>query len=272
MKIYCVRFLALTLVLISLVYILYSICDARKGSFFCNIVAPKRVTYILAFGDSLTRGYVSPSTGRRDHPYSKILSKTLKYLHSKDDIFIVDNYGKAGEQALGTAQERLTAALRRRFYKWVIILTGTNDLAAYTKYEDSRKRFHNDTVFITSLFSKIKTLSDMAMHTGARVLLGTIFSRQCEEQLKNKRCDKLANNRKILNTKIRYYVLDTKDLLILVDFDREFPYKEMTQQQKQLYWQDDVHFTEAGYERMAKLIYTTMFPYLPERHYIRPEP
>ena len=71
-------------------------------------------------------------------------------------------------------------------------------------------------------------------------------------------------NREALNTKIRNFVMDTKELLILADFDKELQYKTMSEKKRKQYWQDDVHFTESGYEAMAKLVYKKMLPYLPE--------
>ncbi len=188
--------------------------------------------------------------------------KTLNRLHSKDVVFIVENHGLNGDRAIGTAQARLKTALRQKQYEWVIILMGANDLNAYFKYDDFKKLYPENSVFLDQLFENIKKLCNMALRTHAMVILGTIAARQCEEHMPI--CESLSANRKVLNEKIRKFVMDTKELLILADFDKEFNYGSLSEEKRTKYWQDDVHFTETGYEAMAKLIYNKMLPYLPE--------
>ena len=256
---YCHYFLATDVVLICVVvYIWYSLCN---GS-FCTKIPRKPRTNILAFGDSITRGFVKRMPVEVYYPYSQSLMKTLNRLHSKDVFFIVENQGLNGDRAIGTAQARLNVALRKRQYEWVIILMGTNDLSAYFWYDHVKKLYPNDSIFLDKLFDNIKKLCKMALRTHAMVIVGTISARQCEERLPI--CDSLSANREALNDKIRKFVTDTKELLILADFDKEFPYRSMTDEKRRKYWQDDVHLTETGYEAMAKLIYNKMLPYLPE--------
>jgi lysophospholipase L1-like esterase len=256
---YCPYFLAADAILICVVvYVWYSLCN---GS-FCTTVPRKPRTNILAFGDSITKGFVKRRPVETYYPYSQSLMKTLNRLHSKDVFFIVENQGVNGDRAIGTAQARLQAALRKKQYEWVIILMGTNDLSAYFKHDNVKKLYPNDSVFVEKLFENIKKLCTMALRTHAMVILGTIAARQCEEHLPI--CDSLTANREALNEKIRKYVTETKELLILADFDKELHYRSMKEEKRKKYWQDDVHFTETGYEAMAKLIYNKMLPYLPE--------
>ena len=222
----------------------------------------KQRTNILAFGDSMTRGYVKRGPEKVYYPYSESLAKTLNRLHSKEVFFVVENQGLNGDRAIGTAQARLVAALRKKQYEWVIIVMGTNDLSAYFRYDDVKKLYSNNSVFVDKLFGSITKLCKLALRTHAMVLLGTITARQCEGQMPI--CESLMANRRALNQKIRNFVADTKELLILVDLDKEIDYHSMTEEKRQEFWQDDVHFTETGYEGMAKLIYKKMLPYLPE--------
>ncbi|CAB3995349.1 Hypothetical predicted protein [Paramuricea clavata] len=256
---YCLYFLAADLVLICVVvYFWYSLCN---GS-FCTTMPRKPRTNILAFGDSITKGFVKHEPVETYYPYSESLMKTLNRVHSKDVIFVVENHGLNGDRAIGTAQARLRAALREKQYEWVIIVMGTNDLSRYFKSDNFKKLYENDSVFLDKLFDNIKKLCEMALRTNAIVILGTITARQCEEQTQI--CDSLMANREALNAKIRNFVMDTKELLILADFDKELQYKTMSEKKRKQYWQDDVHFTETGYEAMAKLVYKKMLPYLPE--------
>jgi hypothetical protein len=74
---------------------------------------------------------------------------------------------------------------------------GTNDLSGYFKYDDFKKLFENDSVFLDKLFDNIKKLCEMALRTNdlmnAMVILGTITARQCEEQMPS--CDPLRSFR-----------------------------------------------------------------------------
>jgi lysophospholipase L1-like esterase len=222
-------------------------------------------TNILAFGDSITKGLVKHEPVETYYPYSESLMKTLNRVHSKDVVFVVENHGLNGDRAIGTAQARLRAALREKQYEWVIILMGTNDLSRYFKTfksDNFKKLFENDSVFLDKLYDNIKKLCEMALRTNAMVILGTITAWQCEEQIQM--CDPLMANREALNAKIRNFVKDTRELLILADFDKELQYKKMSEKKRKQYWQDDVHLTETGYEAMAKLVYKKMLPYLPE--------
>ncbi|CAB4018359.1 Hypothetical predicted protein [Paramuricea clavata] len=259
---YFLAFLAADLVLIcAAAHFWYSQCN---GS-FCTTMPqkpPRRMRNILAFGDSITKGFIKFKPVETYHPYSRSLMKTLNRVHSKDVVFVVENHGLNGDRAIGTAQERLRAALSKKQYEWVIILMGTNDLIRYFKHHDFKKLFENDSVFLDKLFENIKKFCEMALRTNAMVILGTITAWQCEEQTPS--CDPLMANREALNAKIRNFGMDTKELLILADFDKELQYKTMSKEKRKQYWQDDVHFTETGYEAMAKLVYKKMLPYLPE--------
>ncbi|XP_028397070.1 uncharacterized protein LOC114520919 [Dendronephthya gigantea] len=256
---YCLYFLAADFVLICLVvYFWYSLCN---GS-FCTTTPRKPRTNILAFGDSITKGLVKRGPKDVYYPYSQSLMKTLNRLHSKDVFFIVDNQGLNGDKAIGRAQARLKAALKTKQYEWVVILMGTNDLSAYFNYHDFQKLYANSSLFIDNLFGNIKKLCEIALRTHAMVILGTIITRQCE--VKMPICESLSVNRESLNSKIRNLVANTRELLILADFDKELDYQKMTKEKRKQYWQDDVHLTESGYEVMAKLVYKKMLPYLPE--------
>ena len=256
---YCLYFLAADFVLICLVvYFWYSLCN---GS-FCTTTPRRPRTNILAFGDSMTKGFVKHGPKDVYYPYSQSLMKTLNRLHSKDVFFIVENHGVNGDKAIGTAEARLKAALQTKQYEWVVILMGTNDLSAYFKHSSFQKLFANSSLFIDNLFGNIKKLCEISLRTRAMVILGTITTRQCE--VKMPICESLSANRESLNTKIRNFVANTRELLILADFDKELDYQKMTKAKRKQYWQDDVHLTESGYEVMAKLIYKKMLPYLPE--------
>lgn len=217
---------------------------------------------MLAFGDSITKGFVKHEPKEVYYPYSASLMKTLNRLHSKDVFFVVENRGLNGDRAIGTAQARLKTALGSKQYEWVIILMGTNDLTAHLRGDDVKTLHSNNSLFVDTLFENIKSLCEIALRTHAMVILGTVPANQCEEHLQI--CDSLSSNRETLNTKIRDFITGTNELLILADFDKELHYKSMSEKKRRQFWQDDLHFTATGYEAMAKLVYKKMLPYLPE--------
>jgi lysophospholipase L1-like esterase len=77
---------------------------------------------ILAFGDSLTEGYVTKETARY-HPYTT----TLKRLLSKNKKYktTIDNQGVSGEKT-GSMIKRIKTI--GKTFDMVILLAGTNDL------------------------------------------------------------------------------------------------------------------------------------------------
>lgn len=67
-----------------------------------------KVVHVMAFGDSLTRGYYNK--GRNHHPYTV----KLQYLLNKMDntrCFIVENEGKDGDLAFGEMPKRMEQVL-----------------------------------------------------------------------------------------------------------------------------------------------------------------
>ena len=67
------------------------------------------VVRVLAFGDSLTRGYYNK--GQNHHPYTGRLQSLLNRLDDKR-CFIVENQGKDGDIAFGEMPKRMETLLR----------------------------------------------------------------------------------------------------------------------------------------------------------------
>lgn len=255
---YCHIFLALDLLLICLiVYGWYSVCDYR----FCASLPTKKRLNILAFGDSMTKGFVKENL---NYPYSKSLEKTLNRLHSIGVFFVVDNKGLNGDTAVGTAKTRLRGALGKKKYEWVIILLGTNDLRKLMFEKKNGYSVGTSSSSVDKIFTSLKELCETVIKYNGMLILGTITARQCEEDhFALPACDSFAKNRNLLNNKIRSYVANSSKMILLADFDRDLHYKSMSKEKRKEYWQDNVHLTETGYEVMAKLVYKTMQPFLP---------
>ena len=101
-------------------------------AFDVTILDPPKlaVTRFLAFGDSITLGYVSPPVGRSrlisTSAYPFLLQLALALRYATQDIQVI-NAGKGGEQ-VAYAVGRFSAELRRHRPEVLLLMEGTNDL------------------------------------------------------------------------------------------------------------------------------------------------
>jgi len=79
---------------------------------------------ILAFGDSLTEGFITTETVKY-HPYTTSLKRMLK---KKNPKTIIDNHGVSGETTASMIK-RIKTINKIKYYDMVILLAGTNDLS-----------------------------------------------------------------------------------------------------------------------------------------------
>ena len=123
---------------------------------------------ILAFGDSLTKGYYN--YGMKYHPYSTTLAKLLQSQGSvevriKEGLYLltkqkIETAGVNGE-VTSRMLERLPEELLDKHFDVVIILGGTNDLGWVTQ---------------ETIAKIIKKLHEMAHKAGSKSLMVTIPS------------------------------------------------------------------------------------------------
>ena len=103
-------------------------------AFDITILRPPKlaVTRFLAFGDSITEGYVSPPAGRSrlvpTSAYPFVLERALASRYTSQRIQVI-NAGRGGEHARG-AFARFSSALGRHRPEVVLLMEGTNDLDA----------------------------------------------------------------------------------------------------------------------------------------------
>ena len=193
---------------------------------------------VLAFGDSLTEGYYS--WGLNYHPYSLRLSKLLDSLGVAATI---DQKGISGERVVPSMVRRLEGLLSTS-YDWVIILGGTNDLASGRPAEQ--------------IFNQgLKLLYDMVLQrTNAQLVMITVIENGFyppEHPRDRPRQD--------LNEMIRNYANNPR--VHLVDLAKEIRFHHLDdQQQRDLIWDDGVHFKPAGYDLMADAIIRTIKDHL----------
>eukprot|EP00112_Aurelia_sp_Birch-Aquarium-sp1_P020721 Seg540.10 transcript_id=Seg540.10/GoldUCD/mRNA.D3Y31 product="hypothetical protein" protein_id=Seg540.10/GoldUCD/D3Y31 len=192
---------------------------------------------ILCFGDSLTEGW--HNNGFKFHPYTIRLAELFK-ANGKDNVELI-NRGLSGETVHPEMVTRLPAILKRESpFNLAIILGGTNDLA----FLSTAKK--------VGLFENIKTLHEMAHEKGVKT---------CALTIPNASFDMLptfaeyVNYREDVNKRIREFVSQKSEMVCLVDLSSKLPMFGVSDEDLSKYWDDDLHFTPQGYDRMAELIF-----------------
>lgn len=212
---------------------------------------------ILCFGDSLTSGFFNH--GRNFHPYSQRLSQLL---NSDGRLkYYVKTSGKVREMAHGSMTKRLPQVLGNSSrFDWVIILGGTNDVAHV-------KNFGDDDSFMTQLINvwqpritrDIEMLHETAHRYGARTLLLTIPETAYEAWPSFKTLWVMRNR---LNEDLRKYARRSQGNVVLCDLAAKFPRHSLPPQTQALLWNDHLHPTAYGYDKMAEIVYQCLKPYL----------
>jgi lysophospholipase L1-like esterase len=197
---------------------------------------------ILALGDSLTEGYYDH--GRAYHPYATHLSD----LFSSAKIPVkIDQKGVSGERVLPTMVDRLDRLLKKdASYNWIVILGGTNDLC--------------DDVSAETIFKEgLEPMYERCLnYTQATIKLAVMTVAENSVDLPTGDDDK---ERQALNRMIRDYVAksNNQDRVCLVDLDKGIPYHSVSSdKERQEIWDDTDHFTAAGYDLMATIVFNTI--------------
>lgn len=212
---------------------------------------------ILCFGDSLTSGFYNH--GHNFHPYSQRLSQLL---NSEGRIkYYVKTSGKVREMAHGSMARRLPEVLGNSSrFDWVIILGGTNDVAHV-------KNFGDDDSFMNQLISiwkprivrDIEVLHEIAHRYGARTVLLTI-PETAYEAWPNYKTLWVMRNR--LNEDLRDYARRSQGSVVLCDLANQLPRHSLSLQAQSILWNDHLHLTPYGYDKMAEIVYQCLKPYL----------
>ncbi|XP_066936021.1 serine-rich adhesin for platelets-like isoform X2 [Clytia hemisphaerica] len=203
------------------------------------------VVRVLAFGDSLTRGYYNK--GQNHHPYTGRLQSLLNRMDDKR-CFIVENQGKDGDIAFGEMPKRMETLLRlsKKHYDWIIILGGTNDI--YNK-QHSGKRSPNE------LSQNIIALHNIAHHHGAHTVAITIPEVLCEN---NESCEDMKAIRDNVNDNIKTYALDHRQNVVLCDMAELLARNKLKNGLVAQFFEGGLHLKPRGYETMARLIFESI--------------
>lgn len=212
---------------------------------------------ILCFGDSLTSGYYNH--GHSFHPYSQRLGQLL---NSDGRLkYFIKTSGKVREMAHGSMAKRLPEVLGNSSrFDWVIILGGTNDVAHV-------KNFGDDDSFMNQLISvwkprivrDIEVLHEISHNYGARTVLLTI-PETAYEAWPNFKTLWVMRNR--INQDLREYARRSQGKTVLCDLAAKLPRHSLSLQAQAMLWNDHLHLTAYGYDRMAEIVYQCLKPYL----------
>lgn len=212
---------------------------------------------VLCFGDSLTSGYYNH--GHNSHPYSQRLSQLL---NSNGRLkYFVKTSGKVREMAHGSMSKRLPQVLGNSSrFDWVIILGGTNDVAHV-------KNFGDDDSFMNQLISiwkprivrDIEVLHEISHKYGAKTVLLTIPETAYEAWPNFKTLWVMRNK---INQDLRDYARRSQGNTVLCDLAAKLPRHSLSPQAKALLWNDHLHLTPFGYDKMAEIVYQCLRPYL----------
>ncbi|GMK57921.1 hypothetical protein CspeluHIS016_0407550 [Cutaneotrichosporon spelunceum] len=177
---------------------------------------------ILCFGDSLTSGWSSAP----DAPYATSLEKRVRAAFPSQSVFVQAD-GQPGDTAAHGFPRRMRKAATQP-WDWVIVLGGTNDLA-YDERPDKVLAGLKET------WSLAQSSSDTT-----QVLALTVPEAEWTDS------DRTAVNAAIMSHSApRYHAFD---------FASAFPFHSLSPEERARWWDDDVHFTPAGYGRMGELV------------------
>ncbi|CAG8961910.1 hypothetical protein HYFRA_00013710 [Hymenoscyphus fraxineus] len=222
----------------------------------------KKSLKILCFGDSLTEGYTN--WGMIYKPYSATLRNMLENgLNSpnsdekKNDDGVRGGTGKdvkewdieittkgVSGQLVRDMEKRMRGLYQPpKLYTHIIFLAGTNDLG------------HRRPSF--DILTDIKSTLSIPLATGTKVLLMTIP--EC-----GSRATWLDQNRDVVNEGLKEWAGDNEDIEIF-DLHAAIPYHSLSDSEQERLWDDGLHFTEAGYEKIGTLLGERILSILQER-------
>jgi lysophospholipase L1-like esterase len=188
---------------------------------------------ILAFGDSLTAGYLA--RGTRFSPYTNRLNELVD--RSKFTIF---NSGVSGETTRSMALRMpILLKLLDKPLDLAIILGGTNDLGS--------------TLTAAKIAANLQKIHCAVWKTGAKTIAVSIPEMRAEE-----RYGWITKKRNDANLLMLDFVKQHADHVSYFDLAAAIPCVGISSELRQQYWDDDLHFSEYGYKRFGELLHEHM--------------
>lgn len=146
----------------------------------------------------------------------------------------IDIYGVNGETTT-KMRERLPRILQKNFYTHAIILGGTND------FLDSTSEQTGDIIL-----ENLTELRKMALKSGIKkVFVVTLPELESEHTFL-----KLKKDKDCVNSTLKERFPDTT-----IDLASELPPMSLSPEERDEYWDDSVHLTPKGYDKMGEIIF-----------------
>ena len=201
---------------------------------------------IIAFGDSLTRGFYSEvHNDAPHHPYTIKLQELIdSYIREKRSMLNIEvkNYGVNGEKVTKTMKKRMKRLLEEQRVDLAVILAGTNDLVAVANNAANYSgpdRILND----------LHALHLICHYNGVATAALTIPETLSDVHEVN---GTLARARRFVNRELSQFarVNANRMNLTLIDISRKIPRRNNSH-----LWDDGLHFTPQGYEYIGELVF-----------------
>ncbi|XP_002155278.3 uncharacterized protein LOC100201534 [Hydra vulgaris] len=204
------------------------------------------VKHILAFGDSLTEGYLEG--GARFHPYTTELEKLLNTNSFNGTRFQIINEGMSGECAFVEMNTRLPLVLDSYVLRFdlALILGGTNDLRRL----DCAKKIN--------VAYEVITLHKLLHKRGIPTVVITIPEHDdtyLSELRQDYNSEEYKKIREVTNNKLRGFAKKNPTKTLLCDLAKLFPMSSLNPRQHKQLWDDTVHPSEFGYNKIASIIF-----------------
>lgn len=202
--------------------------------------------HVLCLGDSLTEGYTK--NGTAFWPYADTLNSLLSQEIAKGKHplpVVVYNEGVSGDRILGSGMKRrLESCIEEAAdadvkFEWVIIMAGINDIGA-------------PGVSPRDMYTALKGLVTEAAKYAKKVLV-----MNCMEVAHEVYHPRMLEVVKAYNALIETSITQVPGVSFL-DMRKEMPYHSVPVEGRKLLFDDGVHLTKEGYQRMGEIIFSKM--------------
>lgn len=207
---------------------------------------------IVCFGDSLTEGYYNG--GKNFSPYTQKLKKLLE---TKGNLQCnVINAGISGETICVDMMARLPKLLEKYEYIDVLVIQGgTNDILLYKDLQSSIDLFQEFQKLLQialdgSVVKKMLILTTLeGLYTSADE---AVMPHEVSDDLRRKFNEQILDcyNGSNMDT-----VKKCDTPIKVCDLAREFPFFSLNEKERTALWDDNIHPSVLGYDRMGEIIF-----------------
>ncbi|XP_057301940.1 uncharacterized protein LOC130636286 [Hydractinia symbiolongicarpus] len=247
------KYILLFFILIFVIYTYQNFDKLSQNLIGMNTIKSSNIYAILAIGDSLTEGLYSWPKSKKFHPYTTrlqtLLSKTFHHVE-------VTNAGISGNR-VKDIRLRLRKQLKTKPYKLVLILAGTNDyIYIVKKIKRNVADFKHFTHSVKQIANNIEELHSICHKERIRTAVITIPPIQLEHQARI-----FTRYRSFINSLLKQYAESHRNVTVFIDLAASIE-KQSSGENEMKLWDDNVHFTPEGYDKMADIIYDALKDYL----------